>query len=432
MLKEYLLDYKLHQIAQQHPELNEGEISQIYRDTIISRIKRTRQGYVLPADFAEEIFTLAIEGKIELVMDSSDVVCGLDIDYNGKRTNPFEKTSDILLVHKTPIMPENDTILTRKSTQYQFPILFLDPTTQTSHELSYASGNDTIHYALNCPVSNHETGNDWDSCKYAVLVSLDKMDRSKILDIKSEDSYTEGDSHLGDHYFAFCPLGEREEFAKKNPGAIIIEYDGISLNQAINTFISYSGRKVKEFGPYGWGRQTEYDIPDPDEKYLAQLIERENLPHIPGKMHSETKYMARRMWRKEYNALIALLEYNHANNINMPDEVILPILVMNQVYSLPGFVPSTIELYKEYVVPILEEHGYKIGDDFFDGIQEKETIKYNSNRYDPTYNALIPDMHCPEWENQLRERAISLIKRELDRKRPDGSAPTVPDEIEMN
>ncbi len=117
MLKEYLLDYKLHQIAQQHPELKKGEVSQIYRDTIASRIKRTRQGYVLPADFAEEIFTLAIEGKIELVMDSYDVVCGLDIDYNGKRTNPFEKTSDILLVHKTPIMPENVTILTRKSTQ---------------------------------------------------------------------------------------------------------------------------------------------------------------------------------------------------------------------------------------------------------------------------------------------------------------------------
>lgn len=432
MLNDYLLNYKIQQIRQQHPDLDRSGISQIYRETVASKIKKTRLGYIIPADFAEEIFTLAIEGKIALVMDSSDVVCGLDIDYNGKRTNPFEKTSDILLVHKTPIMPENDTILTRKSTQYQFPISFYDPNTKTTHELSYPSGNDTIHYTLNCPVSNHETGNDWNSCKYATLVSMDRIDRSKILDIKSEDLFTEGNSHLGNYYFAFCPLGEREALAEKNPGAIIIEYYGITLNQAINTFISYSGKKVKVFGPYGWGRQTEYDTPDPDEKYLSQLIEREHLPYIPGKMHSETKYMARRMWRKEYNALIALLEYNHANNINMPDEVILPILVMNQVYSLPGFVPSTIELYKEYVVPILEEHGYKIGDDFFDGIQENGTIKYCENKYNPVYNTLMPDMHCPEWENQLRERAIALIKRELYKKRPDSSDPTFPDDRETD
>ena len=61
-----------------------------------------------------------MQGKIPLVMDSSDSIVGLDIDENGTRVNPFETSSDILLVHKSPIMPEGDTIHTLQSTELSF------------------------------------------------------------------------------------------------------------------------------------------------------------------------------------------------------------------------------------------------------------------------------------------------------------------------
>ena len=424
MLFEYL-NYKLEQIYQENPNLSDEEVFKLYHENIETKFSDNGYGLILPDFVVKEILPLALEGKIPLVLNEYDIIAGLDIDFSHRRKNPFQALSDLISIHKTRIMPENDTIYTMEATGFEIPIVFIDPSTNIEHHTSYNCGNDTIHTTLNCPVSNHRVGNDWDSCEYATAALLSLLNLATLLDLKGEDSFFDGNLVFENPYFAFCPLGERDKMKKKNPKAIVIEYSNISLNQAINALISYCGLKVKEFGTFGWEKDSEYLPDSPDQKYLTQLIEKEGLPCIPGKLHSETKYMARRMWKREYNAIIALLEYNHQNKIEMPDDVLLSVLKFNNAYSLPGYVPSTIELYKEYVIPILEKHGYKVPNDLFEGITEDKTIKYNDSTYNPYFQAmlpLLPEKGCPDWETSIRGRVISMIKEQLKNKTyPDGS-----------
>jgi len=293
----------------------------------------------------------------------------------------------------------------------------VDPSTKQTHVVPFAVGNDTTHFTLNCAVENHSVGNDWDTYNYATIINLSKLSKEKILDTKGEDTYIDGDAELGDDYFLICPLGEREKAQTANPGATVIEYDGVALNEAISYMIIFSGKKLQPYGTYGWGRNTEFSPILPDEKNLESMLKKEEYPILKGQfgslLHSESKYMSRRMWKREYEAIISLIEYNREQGINMPSEVMQLILMSGGAYGLPGIVPVSIELYKEYVNPILEKHGYHVGKDFFEGISsEKGDVKYISHYNEPSLDgALMPSVVCPDWENTLRTRAINLISQ---------------------
>lgn len=374
--------------------------------------------FVVTQENSKEILKLVLEGKIPLVMDENDryIVLGTDMINAKNSINPFKSISDLVAVHKTEIAPKGDKISTKESNGVSGEIIFNDPVTKDVHRVSYSSGSDTIHFTLNCPVENHDSGNDWNSYKYAVMVGLDKLDKSKLLDVKSEDTYIDGDAELGSEYILFCPLGEREAMHKDNPNATIIEYDGISLNDAISAMIIFSGRKLEPYGPYGWGRWNEWTGPNADNLELDNLLEANNYPILRGRfgglLHSESKYMAKRMWKREYEALIALAEYNRDNDIDMPDEVFMMLLKYCGAYATPGLLTVSVADYKEFVVPILEKHGYSVGKSFFEGINDNaEGQKYISHFPDPNFNNMpVPSIQCPTWENELRERTVALIK----------------------
>ena len=80
------------------------------------------------------------------------------------------------------------------------------------------------------------------------------------------------------------------------------------------------------------GKNHEYSFENQDVFKLEKLVSREGYPVLKGQfgnvLHSETKYMARRMWKREYEALINLIEYNHKNNIEMPDKVLFMVMDM--------------------------------------------------------------------------------------------------------
>ena len=327
----------------------------------------------------------------------------------------FQSISDFVCVHKSLIIPSNDMIMTPEDTGKTNSLSFNDPATGMLHEVPYVIGNDTIHFTLNCVVSNHEVGNDWDSYKYAVLIGLDKLDKDKILDVKSEDTYLDGSVSLGNEYYVFCPVGERNFVLENNPNATVIEYSGISLNEAISRVIIYSGKKLEPYGTYGWGRDSDYLPSSSDNKVLDSILEREDYPNLVGlfgpALHSETKYMTRRMWKREYSALISLLEYNKKTGIDMPDEIVDMVLTYGGAYSLPGTVPVSLDLYKEFVIPILEKFGYQIDDKFFDGIENSSDMKIINNY--PTEMGMVPCVQCPEWEIELRRRVVKLVKDKL-------------------
>ena len=372
---------------------------------------------ILSKKIVSEMMSLAKAGKIPLVINPYDtaIVLGTDMPNSLNNPHPFRDVSDLVAVHKTVVPPIGDKILTKETNGEGGKITFRDPATGKMHYVPYPSGGDTIHFTLNCAVENHSVGNDWDSYKYAVMLGLDKLDKSKILDVKSEDTYVDGDAELGDDYILFCPVGEREELQKSNPNALIIEYDGVPLNLAINNMILYMGKKVEPYGTYGWDRPSDRLPESYDNKELNELLKEKDYAVLTGKfgsqLHSESKYMARRMWKREYEAIIALIEYNKENDIDMPVETMMFLLSACGAYATPGFLDVNVSQYKEFVLPILEKHGYSVSEKLFEGIDQNASgMKYISHFSDPSLGGLaMPSVSVPEWEVELRNRVINIL-----------------------
>lgn len=374
---------------------------------------------IVTPDLTKKLMIAIKEGIIRLVMDESDLMIAFGEGMPNSasyRDEYFTSLDDLVAAHISAIPPSNDVIKTKETTGEMHSVFFKDPTTGKTHEVPYLVGNDTIHFTLNCAVQNHDMGNDWDSFKYGVLVDFEKLDKEKVLDVKSEDTYLDGDVKLSQGYYLFCPLGEREKLAKENPNATIIEYDGIPLSTAISCMIALSGHKLEPYGTYSWGRNSEYSYDAPDVIKLEKLVSKAGYPVLKGRfgnaLHSETRYMARRMWKREYEALISLVEYNIENGIDMPDDVLFPVMYSSGVYSVPGTVPSTIKDYKEFVFPILERHGYHVDDSLFDGIESSDRMKMI---FYPLQSKGLPNIDIPPWENEVRNRVIGVLKRGKDK-----------------
>ena len=413
MIEEFL-KYKENEFYKRYSEgqfNSKEELLEEINIYISSNFKRNQNGeLIISKSIQKEIVNFAEQEKIPLVLNNADMVILSD---ENNTENPFNKTSDLVAIHKTKIPPKNDRIDTPETTKLTANIVFHNPNTGIDYEIPYEISSNTIHFTLNCPVENHEVGNDWDSYKYAVMIGLNNLDKEKIGDVKSEDTFLEGDVNLGTDYYLFCPLGERNQMQDLNPNATIVEYDGITLNQAISSMIIFSGRKLEPYGGFGWGNDEDIQEEHKDEKYLKDLMIKEKYPYYMSPwfenqpmMFSESKYTATRMWKREYNALTALMDFNRKNNIDMPDDVINLILMYNGGYAFPGTPEVTLEEYKKTVLPILEKHGYHIEEDFFEGLTDLDDhLKMISHTSDGT-----PIIKCPKWENDLRDRVTQLLK----------------------
>lgn len=391
-----------------------------YNEFVKNHFKVDRNNLlVVDKILVDSMMEWARSGECPLVLDPSDAYISIgsglpnSYDYGGKL---FDKLSDIVCVHVSPVMPEGDRIITPESAGMTNTMYFSDPNTGVVHEVPYLVGNDTIHFTLNCPVANHEVGNDWDSYEYGVMIRFDKLEKDKVLDVKGEDTYVDGIADLGSEYYLVCPLGEREKAQELNPGATIVEYDKsqMSLKDALKCLIVFNGYKLEPYGSFGWGRDSDFRGDIPDTRLLEDLVTREGYPYLKNEfgslLHSETRYMARRMWKREYEALISLIEYNKTNGIDMPDDVLMPIMSMGGAYGLPGTVPVSVEHYREVVLPILANHGYEVGEELFEGISEKESgVKY-IYKYPDHNGYMTSGMQCPAWENELRDRVIQIVK----------------------
>lgn len=398
-----------------------------YKDFVRKCVVIDSQGrLVVNSYLIKELKKAIYNGNIPLVMTKKDlaITVGDDLPNSEQAKGKVFKTgSDFVAIHVSPIPPEDDMIKTAETTGLMSEMLFVDPSTGVQHKVPYLVGNDTIHFTLNCVVHNHEVGNDWDSYPYGIFISLDGLCKEKILDLKSEDTYVDGDAELGSDYFLFCPFGEKEEMIGKNPHATVIEYDGISLKDALSAMIILTGRKLEPYGTYGWGKNTEFGRASLDVGELESFATHNDYPVLKGKfgyaLHSETKYMARRMWKREYEALINLLEYNQKNNIDMPDDVLLLVMMYGGAFSLPGSVPVSVNDYKEVVVPILRKHGYFVGDELFEGIVEDNDMKLIYSEEGSNF----PNVRCPNWETELRNRVIEFLKNHLKKKVVDTNKP---------
>ena len=85
------------------------------------------------------------------------------------------------------------------------------------------------------------------------------------------------------------------------------------------------------------------------------------------------------------------------------------VLTYGGAYSLPGTVPVSLDIYKEYVIPILEKYGYQVDESFFEDIDFSSGNLKIINSY-PTEYGMMPCVQCPEWEEELRKKVIKLVK----------------------
>lgn len=371
---------------------------------------------IVNKNLVNELLSMIKEEKTPLVITPEDLKIIINSDLpnsSNYQESPFKNLSDIVAVHISPVAPINDTIITKENAGLTNEMSIVDPNTGIQHDIPYAISNDTIHFTLNCTVHNHDYGNDWDNYEYGFMIGFDKLNKNQILDVKGEDTYLDGDVILDNKYFLFCPLGKREEVEKNNPNAIIIEYDGITLSEAISYMIVLSGKKLEPYGTYGWNQNYEYSLKILDTYKLEKMVISKGYPVIKGKfgnaLHSETKYMTRRMWKREYEALINLMKYIQEKNLDVPEEI-LPLIMFNGgVYNLPGTVPVTFKLFKEIVFPIFSKYGYKLDDSIFEGLQENQKLKIIN----------YPYIDIPSWETEVRTRIIKILKETIQKTKKD-------------
>ena len=418
MIKQYF-EYKTQQIEtilnSSDASSDEKKLALDDNSRFLSYFKKDENGRVIVnKKMSREIIRLIKENKLPLVIDKHDlnVVIGNDMPNNDSDYK-FENISDFVAIHKSFISPKNDSIITPENNGMTNTMAFEDPLTGIYHYVPYKIGNDTIHFTLNCVVQNHQVGNDWNNSKYAVMIDLDKLDKSKVLDVKSEDTFVDGNAELGDEYYVFCPIGESGDIVKENPGAMVIEYDGISLNEAITTMMIYSGKKVEPYGTYGWGKEKWNAESLIDDMDLNVISEREGYPVLTCEyglaLHSDTIYAARRMWKREYGAIITLIEYNKEKNIDMPDYAMEAVLQYGGAYAVPGRVPISVADYKDIVVPILEKHGYEVGENLFDGFDDSLKGTKDITRTE----GVLSYVAMPDWEVELRNRVIESVKSQV-------------------
>jgi len=323
----------------------------------------------------EEIQELIKTGKIKYVLDKSDEFIS-DL-YEGsasrqyREENPFKNLDDFILVHKTNFLPINDKICTPKSTKAKDPIEF-----EFRGKKYFANrfvANDTIHFAVNGPVADMPFDGSWENRKYAVLVSLEEVDKSNLVGVRSEDTYFDGDVSLGKKYYILVPKSEEKEESNifninPNPNATIVYYDGIPLDQAIDLLITYTGRKREDVGNHGWYNEHS-------ELFANEILKEYNIPR--ALIHFDSEYMIKRCMENSANIVVAIFEELKSRGLEPTNEELSQIV---KNFNVPASYGSDfIEMFDKYYLPMFRKYGYDIPEEILVDERLKEPL-WRKNR----------------------------------------------------
>ena len=98
------------------------------------------------------------------------------------------------------------------------------------------SYRNTVHFCLNGGVESHAYGR-WDDIKYAILMPLSK-NKDKIVGGTECDLFSLGSVPITDNAYILCPKEEIDKMKEANPTAHVIGYEGDSISQYVNIFLS--------------------------------------------------------------------------------------------------------------------------------------------------------------------------------------------------
>ncbi len=181
----------------------------------------------------------------ELFKEEYDEECDPEKDKGRK----IEKLEDIMLVHKTDYIPQNEEIGTRMTSG-----VVGETTTNIEgkkYKVNLRPYRNSLHFAANHEVIGH-LGGDWSEKKYSIIVPLKSIPKEKIKNNNAVDTYTKGEVKLSKDCFIICPKEDIEKVKKENPNCIIVGYDDSKPINYANTLLWFMGYPVEKSNEHGF------------------------------------------------------------------------------------------------------------------------------------------------------------------------------------
>lgn len=149
----------------------------------------------------------------------------------------IQSIDDLVMVHKTSYFP-NKAIKTPFDTK-KFAMKTINckiDGEDREYKYPIRSYRNTVHFCLNGAVESHAYGR-WDDIKYAILMPLSK-NKDKIVGGTECDLFSLGSVPITDNAYILCPKEEIDKMKEANPTAHVIGYEGDSISQYVNIFLS--------------------------------------------------------------------------------------------------------------------------------------------------------------------------------------------------
>lgn len=149
----------------------------------------------------------------------------------------IQSIDDLVMVHKTSYFP-NKAIKTPFDTK-KFTMKTINckiDGEDREYKYPIRSYRNTVHFCLNGGVESHAYGR-WDDIKYAILMPLSK-NKDKIVGGTECDLFSLGSVPITDNAYILCPKEEIDKMKEANPTAHVIGYEGDSISQYVNIFLS--------------------------------------------------------------------------------------------------------------------------------------------------------------------------------------------------
>ncbi len=312
----------------------------------------------------EQVVNLFNDNNIDMYFDENDLKLYKNIDNSEKELKSLD---DLVLIHKTMYIPENNMI----KTGFEKGVVKEENFNINGINLkkSIKINRNTLHFCLNGEVSGNFIGaNDWDNCKYAVVIPFNSIPRDKYANVYTVDTYTYGGVTLDNSCYILCPKEEYKIIKQSNPNVNIVKYSGSNVTGYADMLITLLGYKKEEAKNLYWRNQE-------DNSKVYNIVAQANLPQKGNHMETIDKY--KEDCYDGINAVVATFKAIQDNiEINNIEEIASIYDQLLKSYTFLGYFHDIIRGYGD--VGFLGDE--KVINDLFVSL-DKYKVNYNHDLY---------------------------------------------------
>ena len=239
-------------------------------------------------------------------------------------SSKLRKTSELLLIHKTDVIPNSDKILTEAETEESIRTEILIGDSLVSIDIP--KFENTVHFTVN--------GIDYgDPSKYALVFNYDDLDKSRVVSALPNDFFLDSAPNIPKGSKLFVPKSELDSINKsslKNIEIIAYEDDeltekNILLSSALSTYMNNYAFHEQDLTSSGWDNKEslmeyqdliEKDLDKESEIKLEDIVDKKDaLPFNLTRFvpHRYTKYLEENSVSRKKVSFAKAIEYLHEN-----------------------------------------------------------------------------------------------------------------------